>query len=679
MKGIKAEEIIGDLPTGPLGNYRKRASFNWKLLRYNLYGEDQLLFQEKLWNLFKVSSVFKSSRKTVPVDEQRRQTILQMRALLTNDILPYEHPHWINSVLYFNPSLTIKTGITFGMVVSTMMALGTEQHGDIIEKLQDGRYTGCFALTEVAHGSDVRGMKTTATYDPNTKSFILHSEDFKAAKCWVGGLGQTSTHAMVFAQLITPDKKNRGLHLFIVPIRDPETLLPYPRVTVGDLGEKIGLNGIDNGFVMFHNYRIPRINLLNKTGDVTEDGKYVSRLKKESQRLGASLGALSMGRVNITCVCTKYISLAIVIAIRYCAVRKQFGPSLEEEWPVIEYQVQQWRLFPHLATTYVMTIFSEIYVRKLRSFQISLLTSENRELVSAEGMEFHALSSAVKPLCSWMTRDAIQDCREACGGHGYLAASRLGQLRADNDPNCTYEGENNVLIQQASNWLLGLWSNILEGKEISSPVGSASFLSDGQNILQLKFNHTTIEEVLAPENLLTMLKWLICYYLKKTHQQVVFLKKNGESDFSIRNNSQVFLARTLALVYAEHTLMKTFLDHLQESMWSSEEKSVLTKLGSLYAATCLEKRLGDLYAGGYASTSDGIDTLLREGIITLCKDLLNEAVALVDVLAPPDFIVNSPLGFSDGEVYKHMEQWILKNPENLERPSWWREALLSKL
>jgi alkylation response protein AidB-like acyl-CoA dehydrogenase len=39
------------------------------------------------------------------------------------------------------------------------------------------------------------------------------------------------------------------------------------------------------------------------------------------------------------------------------------------------------------------------------------------------GMEIHVISSAGKPIAGWIARDAIQDCREACGGHGYLRGS----------------------------------------------------------------------------------------------------------------------------------------------------------------------------------------------------------------------------------------------------------------
>lgn len=179
--------------------------------------------------------------------------------------------------------------------------------------------------------------------------------------------GKSATHAIVYAQLNMQDGTNHGLHPFFVQIRDPSTQQPLPGVTVGDLGEKIGLNGVDNGFVQFTNYILPRESLLNKMGDVTEDGRYVTPFKDPSKRfgkfnthclcpadwttcgridrsvtliLGASLGALSLGRTNITAMCSAYLTVAIVIAIRYSAARKQFGPSNKEEWPVIEYQIQ---------------------------------------------------------------------------------------------------------------------------------------------------------------------------------------------------------------------------------------------------------------------------------------------------------------------------------------------------
>ncbi|XP_043259762.1 peroxisomal acyl-coenzyme A oxidase 3-like [Colletes gigas] len=676
---MKMKSLIADFPKGRLDSYRKRATFDWKLLKLNLEGEEFVYYQNSLWDFIKKSPIFQR-RVCHTLDEERKLCNARIRALRDNNITnPITHMHWFNILFQYDASIPIKVGIMQGLVPTTFIALGSKDQYDVAEKIEDGKYMCCFALTEISHGTNAKGIRTTATYDPNSKSFILHSPDFEAAKCWAGGLGKTATHSVVFAQLITPDGRNHGLHTFIVPIRNPETHMPLPGVTVGDMGEKIAMNGVDNGFIMFNNYRIPRNSLLNRTAEVTEDGNYVSAVKNKNKRFGASLGALSSGRVTITSICANLASVAIVIAIRYCAVRKQFGPSESEEWPVIEYQAQQWRLFPHLAETYAIKIFSAKFVQQMFEFQMKLVNPENHDQIDSEGMEIHALSSASKPLCSWTSRDIIQDCRESCGGHGYLKMSRLGDLRAENDANCTYEGENNVLIQQSSNWLLNQWSNMLNGKPINCPLRSIDFLNDAKDILLQKFSCTTIHETLKPENLSLSCKWLICYYLKRTHEHVQNLRSKGFNDFEIRNNTQVFFAQTSSLLYGQHSIMEYFIESTRNSAWRPEERNVLTKLCSLYGAVAVEKRLGDFYAGGYATPKSNMDNLVREGIVTLCRELVPEAVALVDVLAPPDFILNSPLGMADGEVYKHIKEWIFKDKENFERPSWWKEIIRSNL
>jgi len=99
----------------------------------------------------------------------------------------------------------------------------------------------------------------------------------------------------VFAQLYTPDGVCHGLHGFVAPIRDPQTMLPYSGVVIGDMGEKLGLDGVDNGFALFNHYRIAKDCLLDRTGSVSDDGKYISPIKDPRKRFGEFLLAVNIG------------------------------------------------------------------------------------------------------------------------------------------------------------------------------------------------------------------------------------------------------------------------------------------------------------------------------------------------------------------------------------------------
>lgn len=108
-----------------------------------------------------------------------------------------------------------------------------------LQKAEKYEYIGCYAQTELGHGSNVRGLETTATWNPDDKTFTLHSPSLTASKWWIGSLGKAANHAVVMAQLII-DGKPYGPHPFVLQIRDLKTHKTLENIHVGDIGTKFG-------------------------------------------------------------------------------------------------------------------------------------------------------------------------------------------------------------------------------------------------------------------------------------------------------------------------------------------------------------------------------------------------------------------------------------------------------
>ncbi|RZJ28794.1 MAG: acyl-CoA oxidase, partial [Flavobacterium sp.] len=167
----------------------------------------------------------------------------------------------METLSYHDLSLVIKFGVQFGLWGMSVYFLGTKKHHDkYLSDIGSLKLPGCFAMTETGHGSNVKGLETTATYNHSSRSFIINTPNHRAQKEYIGNAAVHGQMATVFAQLII-DGKNFGVNTFIVPIRDAQGGV-LTGVTIGDCGQKMGLNGVDNGTLHFNNVVIPMENML---------------------------------------------------------------------------------------------------------------------------------------------------------------------------------------------------------------------------------------------------------------------------------------------------------------------------------------------------------------------------------------------------------------------------------
>ena len=358
-----------------------------------------------------------------------------------------------------DPSLQIKSGVQWGLFGSAVLQLGTEKHHEKwLPGIMSLEIPGAFAMTETGHGSDVAAIGTTATYDPDTEEFVIHTP-FRAA--WKDYLGNAALHgkaATVFAQLITRGV-NHGVHCFYVPLRDDEGRF-LPGIGGEDDGLKGGLNGIDNGRLHFDQVRVPRENLLNRYGDVAADGTYSSDIASPGRRFFTMLGTLVQGRVSLDGAAAWASAIGLTIAITYGNQRRQFDSgSGTPEVTLLDYGKHQRRLLPRLATTYAEIFAHDEFLQKFDGvFSGRLDTDADRE-------DLETLAAALKPLSTWHALDTLQESREACGGQGFLFENRLVGLRADLDIYVTFEGDNNVLLQLVGKRLLADYARQFKGKD----------------------------------------------------------------------------------------------------------------------------------------------------------------------------------------------------------------------
>ena len=560
-----------------------------------------------------------------------------------------------------------------------------EQRGRWLDDAVNFRIIGAYAQTELAHGSNVRGIQTTAIYDERTESFDLHSPTISALKWWPGGLGHTCTHAVVYANLFIPggaggSMEKKGVHAFMVRLRAAADHIPMPGVECGDIGPKLGYNSMDNGYARFTHVQVPREDMLNGFAQVASDGSYTKQNGAEKVAYGIMLDV----RVRIVVNSAYVLARALTIGVRYSTVRVQGG--FPRERSVMEYPSQQRILLPLLALA-IGLHFTGHTMRAKYSQYTSSAYSGDLSAVESQLPELHMQSAGLKALTTTLVSDGMEACRKACGGHGFLSNSGFGDLLTSYLPMCTLEGTREVLGQQSGRSLLKMrftgLSIEVEGDMNSCRGKDSGILSTFWNGMTSPSLSALLDEVgtlETPKSTLlsdstlkgfTRLLYIRASYLVNLAKNSVVSHGGASANKEIQSKAMLLAGHELVVAseaYSEYLIAHAFMNglvklRLEESKIGLPTQLTLQRLFQLYVLWTSEKSTGQCYSCGILRTSSQ-ETALHSSVAILCAQVKPDAVCVVEGWMISNTRLDSTLGRSDGQYQEALYDAARNEPLN---------------
>ncbi|MFE6719228.1 acyl-CoA dehydrogenase [Streptomyces albidoflavus] len=543
-------------------------------------------------------------------------------------------------------SVLVKVGVQFGLFGGAILQLGTERHHDAyLPDLITGKLMGCFAMTETGHGSNVQALGTVARYDAQSQEFVLTTPGEQARKDYIGNAARHGEVAVVFAQLEV-DGTSEGVHAFVVPIRAGGE--PAPGVRIEDDGRKMGLNGVDNGRLHFDGVRVPREALLNRFADVTPEGVYESPIDNPNRRFFTMLGTLVQGRVSVGGAAVNAAKVALTIATRYATRRRQFEPAPgEQEQLLLDYGLHQRRLLPLIARTYALHFAQDVVRTRLHEVFSGIETDEQAR------RELEARAAGTKALTTWHATRTIQECREACGGAGYLSLNRFAALKSDSDIFTTFEGDNHVLLQLVAKGLLTDYASEFEDLDQLGTVRHVAGLAV-ETLLEKTSAHKLLERVrdllpggdewdqeaglLDSEYQLAMVRYREEHMLAGVARRLkrgVDQKRDPGTVFSQVQDHVIALAHA----HVERLVLEAFVAKVRE-LPEGGEKVALGLLCDLFALSTIEADRAWFMEHGRLTVQRS-KAITRE-VNDLCRKIRPLALDLVDAWGVPPELLRAP-------------------------------------
>ncbi|KAF9970349.1 fatty-acyl coenzyme A oxidase [Actinomortierella ambigua] len=662
------EEPKKKTPQESMSEERVKATFPVRELTYFLDGGEKFTkIREKFMMELERDPTFRMyDMYDLTKDELRERTMEKFRTIVhyvSAEPVPIFTMR-MQTISMIDPGFWTRFGVHYGLFFGALRGSATSsQFSHWVSKgaLALNGMVGCFAMTELGHGSNVAGLETTATFDEASDQFIIHTPSVTATKWWIGGAAHSATHCVCFAQLIVRGKRY-GVKSFVVQLRDPKTYTLMPGVNIGDIGKKMGRDGIDNGWIQFTNVRIPRTNMLMKHTKVSRAGEV-----KEPPMAQLTYGALIQGRVAMVVDSGNIAKKAVTIAGRYAAVRRQFSsnPHDAQETKLIDYAIHQYRLMPLLAMAYAFH-FTGVETQKLYDTLMDKLEStQPGDAAMAEVLdtlkETHATSAGLKAFCTWSTLNAIEACRQTLGGHGYSAYTGLATTYNDFAVHCTWEGDNTILTLQSGRYLVSCYREAMAGK--TQPEG-VSYLNDLHRLLNQGCSVKTNEEILSFDVIQEAWNVVTANVVKKAGEDFeASLKAGMNPEAAYEECSQARLAA--AKIHSYGYIFRRFAQAVKGA--PANLQTILTKVCLLYGLYSIEQNAGFFLQYRYFTPSQ-MD-YVRSQVNAYCRLVREEYIPLIDAFNVTDYMINSPLGVYDGNIYeKYFEHVKRQNPVGQPHP-----------
>lgn len=521
---------------------------------------------------------------------------------------------------------------------------------------------GSYAQTELGHGSNVRGLQTTAEYDKNTEEFILNTPTLQSIKWWPGCLGKVATHVVLYAQLLI-DGKEYGLNVFMLQIRD-ENHLPLPGIRLGDLGTKVGDHGNDTGFMILENVRIPREYMLNKFKNVTKEGVYETN-KDVDPRVNYMTMIATRAMMVITAGAR--LAQAATIATRYSLVRKQGfvdtkkGVSYKtDEHSIFDHKMQRYKLMKQIAAAYVVFFSGRWIVDFLSSTE-----GKNFGIIKDTSLlkEIMATSAGLKSLTSYMATVGIEELRKACGGNGYLLNSGIAAISCDYLWQVTAEGDFTILALLTGSHILNSLGKTFGGHKLQGIMDYFNVVSE-EGFHLSKVKPSSVKRSHEFSNLAYLLDLFKYRSLEKNIETAIefnkrITKKGERFEVAFGNLAQEIIKGVHA--HCQFVMFNTFVEKVKTCQ-NKSIKDVLTRVAVTYALTnFLDDNWGEVINGDQYR-------LIRNCLNETLDQLRPDAIGLVDAFDFPDTVLKSTIGKYDGNIYEALFDSAQRSTLNQQDP-----------